>query len=216
MTNQDTAQRTLADAAADAMNSGLAAGRVSAHEAASALLSAFAHSPDLAARGKALARELAGVAAGTSTITAVRGDSRFADAAWQQNPVYRRIGQAYLAAAKAVTTAVDTAPLDWRRPEQAGSPPASSFRAGADQHLAGQSCRLQAGPRHGRPEPPSRRPQRNSPTPGRASARRVRSPGGHFQLGQNTAPHPVRWCSGRGPRDHRVRADDAADPCCPC
>ena len=119
MTNQDTAQRTLADAAADAMNSGLAAGRVSAHEAASALLSAFAHSPDLAARGKALARELAGVAAGTSTITAVRGDSRFADAAWQQNPVYRRIGQAYLAAAKAVTTAVDAAPLDWRRAEQA-------------------------------------------------------------------------------------------------
>ena len=119
MNSQDTAARTLAASAADAMNSGLAAGRVSALEAASVLLSAMAHSPDLAARGGALARELAGVAAGSSTITPARGDTRFADPAWQENPVYPRIGQAYLAAANAVTAAVGDAALDWRRAEQA-------------------------------------------------------------------------------------------------
>jgi polyhydroxyalkanoate synthase len=85
----------------------------------------MAHSPDLAARCRALGRELAGVAAGTSTISPARGDHRFTDPAWQQNPLYRRIGQAYLAAANAVTAAVDGAPLDWRRAEQA------RFAAGA-------------------------------------------------------------------------------------
>jgi polyhydroxyalkanoate synthase len=119
MSNQETTASTLADAAADALNSGVAAGRVSALEAASALMNALAQSPDLAERAKNLARELAGVAAGTSTIAPARGDSRFTDPAWQQNPFYRRIGQAYLAAANSVTTAVNGAPLDWRRAEQA-------------------------------------------------------------------------------------------------
>jgi len=125
MSNQDTTTRALADAAADAMNSGLAAGRVSGLEALSALMNAMAHSPGLAARCRALGRDLAGVAAGTSAIAPARGDRRFTDPAWLQNPLYRRIGQAYLAAANAVTAAVDDAPLDWRRAEQA------RFAAGA-------------------------------------------------------------------------------------
>ncbi|MGN6679938.1 MAG: PHA/PHB synthase family protein [Streptosporangiaceae bacterium] len=125
MSNHDTTTRALADAAADAMNSGLAAGRVSGLEALSALINAMAHSPGLAARCRALGRDLAGVAAGTSAIAPARGDRRFTDPAWQQNPLYRRIGQAYLAAANAVTAAVDDAPLDWRRAEQA------RFAAGA-------------------------------------------------------------------------------------
>ena len=125
MSNHDTTTRALADAAADAMNSGLAAGRVSALEALSALMNAMAHSPGLAARCRALGRDLAGVAAGTSAIAPARGDRRFTDPAWLQNPLYRRIGQAYLAAANAVTAAVDDAPLDWRRAEQA------RFAAGA-------------------------------------------------------------------------------------
>jgi polyhydroxyalkanoate synthase subunit PhaC len=119
MSSQETIASPLADAATDALNSGLAAGRVSALEAASALMSALAQSPALAARGKALARELADVAAGTSTIAPARGDSRFTDPAWLQNPFYRRVGQAYLAAANAVTAAVEGAPLDWRRAQQA-------------------------------------------------------------------------------------------------
>ncbi|HKR69739.1 MAG TPA: hypothetical protein VJT16_12945, partial [Streptosporangiaceae bacterium] len=125
MSNQDITARALADAAADAMNSGLAAGRVSGLAALSALMNAMAHSPGLAARCRALGRDLAGVAAGTSAIAPARGDRRFTDPAWQQNPLYRRIGQAYLAAANAVTAAVDDAPLDWRRAEQA------RFAAGA-------------------------------------------------------------------------------------
>jgi polyhydroxyalkanoate synthase len=41
-----------------------------------------------------------------------RGDLRFADPAWQENPFYRRLGQAYLAMEKAVTGAVERADLD--------------------------------------------------------------------------------------------------------
>src|SRR6185437_11413416 len=44
--------------------------------------------------------------------TPARGDLRFADPAWQENPFYRRLGQAYLAMEKAVTSAVERADLD--------------------------------------------------------------------------------------------------------
>lgn len=48
-----------------------------------------------------------------------RGDLRFADPAWQENPFYRRLGQAYLAMEKAVTGAVERAGLDEPAKEKA-------------------------------------------------------------------------------------------------
>jgi polyhydroxyalkanoate synthase len=88
-------------------------------DAVTALTSALARTPDAAERARVLARELASIAAGQSEVTPARGDSRFADPAWASNPVYRRIGQAYLATATAITDAVDAADLDWRHAEQA-------------------------------------------------------------------------------------------------
>jgi polyhydroxyalkanoate synthase subunit PhaC len=114
----DAASDTV-DAAFNAVNAGLAAGRVRAIDAAAALVSALAHSSGAAGRAKELARELASIAAGQSSVAPARGDSRFADPAWVSNPVYRRLGQAYLAASSAITDAVDAAELDWQRAEQA-------------------------------------------------------------------------------------------------
>ncbi|HET7015205.1 MAG TPA: alpha/beta fold hydrolase [Streptosporangiaceae bacterium] len=70
-------------------------------------------------RARAYARQLADVAAGRSEIAPARGDTRFTDPAWQHNPLYRRLGQAYLATANAITDAVDAADLDWKRSAQA-------------------------------------------------------------------------------------------------
>jgi polyhydroxyalkanoate synthase len=111
--------QALSEAALDAINAGLDAGRVGSVAAATALMSALARTSDAGGRARMLARELADVAAGRSTVAPARGDARFADPAWQQNPVFRRIGQAYLATANAITEAVDSADLDWRRSAQA-------------------------------------------------------------------------------------------------
>jgi polyhydroxyalkanoate synthase len=113
------AGQALGETALDAINAGLAAGRVGAIEAATALLAALTRGSGGGERAKALVRELIDVAAGRSTIAAPRGDVRFADPAWRDNPFYRRIGQAYLAAAQAINDAIDDADLDWRRAAQA-------------------------------------------------------------------------------------------------
>lgn len=45
-----------------------------------------------------LSRELIRITAGRSTIAPAKGDRRFADPAWEHNPLFRRIEQSYLAA----------------------------------------------------------------------------------------------------------------------
>jgi len=54
-----------------------------------------------------LSRELLRVSRGNSTVAPAKGDWRFADPTWQENPVYRRVGQAYLALAEAMDRLVD-------------------------------------------------------------------------------------------------------------
>jgi len=115
----------LGEAAAEAISAGLAAGRVGVVEATAALAAALARTNHAAGRTGSLLRELTVVAAGRSALAPGRGDTRFADPAWVQNPVYRRLGQGYLAVARAITDAVDAADLDWRRAAQA------RFAAGA-------------------------------------------------------------------------------------
>jgi polyhydroxyalkanoate synthase len=114
-----TQQETLAEEALGAINSGLTAGRIGLIEGAAALATAFARTQDAAARTRNLAQELAEVAKGRSEIAPARGDRRFTDPAWQNNPLYRRLGQAYLATSNAITDAVNTADLNWRQAEQA-------------------------------------------------------------------------------------------------
>ena len=110
---------SLAETALDAINAGLAVGRIGAVEAGAALAAALARTSDGVGRARQLLGELAEVAAGRMIVTPARGDSRFADPAWRENPVYRRLGQAYLAASNALAEAVDGADLDWRRAAQA-------------------------------------------------------------------------------------------------
>jgi len=65
-----------------------------------------------------LGREIARVAAGTSGITPARRDRRFTDDAWSDNPVLRRVLQAYLATGQAAEDLVTDADLDWRDAER--------------------------------------------------------------------------------------------------
>jgi len=74
--------------------------------------------PDLiAGRAVELTAELTRIIAGNSEVEPEKGDRRFTDPAWTDNPLYRRWMQAYLAWRAAVRkTAVDSSP-DWKRAE---------------------------------------------------------------------------------------------------
>ncbi|WP_156685653.1 PHA/PHB synthase family protein [Mycobacterium sp. Marseille-P9652] len=72
----------------------------------------------VAGRIGALTRELGAVAAGTSHRVPGRGDKRFADSAWEQNPLLHRIMQAYLAGAETAEGLLGDARLDWRDQER--------------------------------------------------------------------------------------------------
>lgn len=58
--------------------------------------------------GGSLTAELSRIALGRSDLAAERSDWRFKDPTWSQNPAYRRIAQAYLAACGAVDKVVDS------------------------------------------------------------------------------------------------------------
>ncbi|OBH32515.1 poly(3-hydroxyalkanoate) polymerase [Mycobacterium sp. E1715] len=72
----------------------------------------------VAGRIGALTRELGAVAAGNSHRVPARADKRFADPAWEQNPVLHRIMQAYLAGAETAEGLLADAGLDWRDQER--------------------------------------------------------------------------------------------------
>ena len=72
----------------------------------------------LAARLGGLAGELGRIVAGTSAVAPSRRDRRFADPAWTQNPLLRRVVQAYLATATAVEGLLEDVPLTWRDTER--------------------------------------------------------------------------------------------------
>jgi polyhydroxyalkanoate synthase len=69
--------------------------------------------------GLGLAVEGVRIAAGRSTVEPAKGDGRFADPSWTENPGYRRIKQGYLAWSKAIDSVVEAADVDWRTRERA-------------------------------------------------------------------------------------------------
>ena len=86
------------------------------------LLTAVTRPRSLARETVRLGRDVAGILAGTESFLPSEKDRRFADPAWQTNPVYRRIGQNYTAWAAAMTRLVDSyeaAGADWRDVERA-------------------------------------------------------------------------------------------------
>ncbi len=75
--------------------------------------SVAAHPRALARRGATLVRELGAITTGRSERQPAKGDRRFGDPAWQGNPIFRRLLQAYLAAGDTLDGLIDDANLDW-------------------------------------------------------------------------------------------------------
>ena len=65
-------------------------------------------------RGTDLLREYGRIAIGASALAPAKGDRRFADPAWTDNPLLHRVLQAYLATAQTAETVVTDAHLDYR------------------------------------------------------------------------------------------------------
>jgi len=82
-------------------------------------LGALARRPErVAARLADLASEWAKIAVGASEVAPASHDRRFADPAWNQNPMLRRLVQAYLAAATTAEGLAQDVPMGWRQAEQ--------------------------------------------------------------------------------------------------
>ncbi|MEU0505711.1 alpha/beta fold hydrolase [Nocardia sp. NPDC005998] len=72
----------------------------------------------VAERGRSLVKEFGLIARGSATREPAKYDKRFADPAWQQNPLLHRTVQAYLAASETAETLYRDAELDWRDGER--------------------------------------------------------------------------------------------------
>jgi polyhydroxyalkanoate synthase subunit PhaC len=64
-------------------------------------------------RGSSLATELAKVGLGRSDAAPERGDRRFGDPGWSENPAFRRLLQTYLVTGEAVKNLISDAELEW-------------------------------------------------------------------------------------------------------
>jgi poly[(R)-3-hydroxyalkanoate] polymerase subunit PhaC len=88
--------------------------------AATKVAAGLARHPDrVLRRVGGLGKDLATTVAGRSEIAPAKGDRRFADRAWQENWVLRRLLQTYLAAAQTTDGLISDAGLDWRTERQA-------------------------------------------------------------------------------------------------
>ena len=105
--------------AADALEAGEDVGGLDLRELVGALGSAVLRSKRVTPEVTGLAADLAKIAVGRSDIEAARGDWRFKDPAWRENPVYRRLGQTYLASSRALERVTESEDLDWRTAERA-------------------------------------------------------------------------------------------------
>jgi polyhydroxyalkanoate synthase len=72
----------------------------------------------LARRTGGLARELGRITLGRSDLAPGKKDRRFADPAWNGNPLLRRLMQAHLATARLAWELIDDADLDWQDDER--------------------------------------------------------------------------------------------------
>ena len=104
--------------------------------------------------------ELSRILLGRSEVAAARSDWRFKDPTWSQNPIYKRVGQTYLAACEAVDTVIDEMEHNGlgKRTERArfATGVVSSALAPTNT-LAGQPCRPQADVRDRGHQPRRRR-----------------------------------------------------------
>ena len=115
----------------------------------------------------------------TLGVEPARGDWRFKDPTWRENPVYRRVGQSYLAASRALEGIIDAEDLDWKTAERARLLVSILTSAAAPTNtVAGNPAALKRALRDRRQEPgarraqlrPRRSPQRRHAVAGRHAA----------------------------------------------
>jgi polyhydroxyalkanoate synthase subunit PhaC len=120
-----TGPRAAAQAGLDVLLTDAAVGQGGARRfiqpriAAQVAVRATRHPRKTLARASALGSELARVARGSSEQVPAKGDRRFADPAWQQNWLLRRLLQSYLAVTETVDGVITDAELDWQAERQA-------------------------------------------------------------------------------------------------
>lgn len=86
---------------------------------AASFVGALARRPErVAARVTDLGAELAKITVGASEVAPSPRDRRFADPAWMENPLLRRLVQSYLATSAAAEGLVQDVPMSWRQAEQ--------------------------------------------------------------------------------------------------
>jgi polyhydroxyalkanoate synthase len=118
---------TTTDGTAESVGGGEAVGIPSLTGAVGGLAAALSQGTTVAREATRLGLELTRIAWGRSDAAPAKGDRRFTDPAWTSNPVFRMIGQSYLASAGAMDRIVAEMG-DGRsdaRAEQARSRPAS-------------------------------------------------------------------------------------------
>jgi polyhydroxyalkanoate synthase len=83
------------------------------------LTQVFSHVGNVQRSSRSLGAEWARILTGRSQVAAEDRDWRFRHDAWSSNPLYKRLGQGYLAWTDAMLGLVDDAELDWRASERA-------------------------------------------------------------------------------------------------
>ncbi|MDQ1538524.1 MAG: poly[(R)-3-hydroxyalkanoate] polymerase subunit PhaC [Actinomycetota bacterium] len=92
----------------------------SARELFGSLTSLLSQGSVVGHEAKTLAEELVRIGLGRSEVAPQRGDGRFRDPAWQENAVFHRLEQAYLATCQASDNLVDTLEeKDWSHAQKA-------------------------------------------------------------------------------------------------
>src|SRR5579862_4247398 len=94
--------------AAESVGGGDAVGMPSLGQAAGGLAAALSQGATVAREAGRLGVELARIAWGRSDVAPAKGDRRFTDPAWTSNPMFRMIGQSYLASAQALDRVVES------------------------------------------------------------------------------------------------------------
>jgi polyhydroxyalkanoate synthase subunit PhaC len=99
--NSADAGMTAAEAT-ESVDGGEVVGIPSLRDGVSGLAAALSQGQTVARETSRLGLELTRIAWGLSSVAPVKGDRRFTDPAWTSNPVFRMIGQSYLASAEAL------------------------------------------------------------------------------------------------------------------
>jgi polyhydroxyalkanoate synthase len=94
-------------------------GKLAWSDLARSLATALVKSGRLTGEARGVAVEIAKILAGRSQLEPALGDWRFKDPTWRENPAYRRVAQAYLAATQALERIPESEQLDWRTAERA-------------------------------------------------------------------------------------------------